>query len=544
MTSATEFLTNKQNESESLIVLHNTTIDNLIKSLDNYNGFIAPSLAIINVANQFNEFGNISVIFKPHVLFNGKDKIKKQDNENFVYAVDSYSVRFPEIEYDVSKKEANNLFYNLDNINKNTDSSLSQWDYVFKRDREHAKKYLLGLSAFKLKFIQEKIDSNYKPKLYKERLINKTPFTENKAVLNFLKKGLFQPENKTESNLKTLKKLLEKEKNKQIEALKEKEHSSDFMKNHFFNKISNIEDKYNNIFDDNSSTGFSYEFETSLNHEQFNILMGKNYKYDSKKNSRTLNIFIKKNSNYEKYENFCENILDSIYINPHIKHGKQKLEVNEDNILKYMKKQGALSSEETLTMSLGKSRSLNAKRFYSLEDIYDSRYYLDSHVNINSLKSNNQKKFFRISNEVFDYKPPYVDNFEHNDNVSAILGLNYKNEDQLMNAFNSKEYKNIPKEILSNILEFSMDFNSGNVHYFEGKPLRKVDIREIEAIVLPRNTPTEYKDMLKEMGIKNIKNYTSNDNTDRHRIIKNHNSLFLNEKNLLKIQKKSLKSKI
>jgi hypothetical protein len=531
MKNPLDFLQEKKKINESIVVVHNTNIKSLIKSLTSYSGLLAPSLAIINPDNVFKEFGDVSVLFKSETLFNGEEKINHSDRTNYVYNMDSYSARFPEILFDVNKKYSTSLYEELDKIAKLTDSNFSYWDHYIKKGKQDTNLYLADLSAFKLKFIRELIDENYIPKVFKVKKKNSSPYANTKSISNFLEKELFLPRNRLENNLSTLKNILNKEKELYVSKLRERLETSTIsqIKTSITNRIEKAENDFSSFFDENTTTGLSYKYEDQLNRDQIFVSSGSNYKFDFKRNAKILDSFIKKNKLEIKFKEFCEEYTDKLHFNPHIKIGKKKFEPTEENLLDCMRKEGALTAEKTLTMGLAKSRTLSAKRIMSTESLWNKRDNLFSIEHIKELSDSNQSIFFELCNKTKYLSPDYIDGFDHLDLSSQFCGEKHTSSKSFESSFKRNGYKDFPSDVLERFYKFSQLHKIENVHYFEAKPFRKIDIKEIEAVVLPRNTPKGLKDELTKLGIKVIKNYTSKNYQNRMDVIKNIKSVQINQ---------------
>lgn len=82
-------------ESENLIAVHNLDADKLTKMLK-YDGIPMPSIAITKSEYGWNDFGDISLVFR-------KDTIDPANKKNKVYGADAWTPTFPQIEYNVNE---------------------------------------------------------------------------------------------------------------------------------------------------------------------------------------------------------------------------------------------------------------------------------------------------------------------------------------------------------------------------------------------------------------------------------------------------------
>ena len=82
-------------ESENLIAVHNLDADKLTQMLK-YDGIPMPSIAITKSEYGWNDFGDISLVFR-------KDTIDPANKKNKVYGTDAWTPTFPQIEYNVNE---------------------------------------------------------------------------------------------------------------------------------------------------------------------------------------------------------------------------------------------------------------------------------------------------------------------------------------------------------------------------------------------------------------------------------------------------------
>ncbi|SCH33768.1 Uncharacterised protein [uncultured Clostridium sp.] len=95
-------------ETKTLIAVHNLSADKLLKTLE-YDGIPMPSIAVTKGDQGWNEFGDISLVFR-------KDTIDpKASRKNKVYGADAWTATFPQIEYDVDP----NVYYKANRQVKN-----------------------------------------------------------------------------------------------------------------------------------------------------------------------------------------------------------------------------------------------------------------------------------------------------------------------------------------------------------------------------------------------------------------------------------------
>lgn len=89
-----------------LVVLHNTTIENLKKSVE-LGGLPVPSLAITKGSIPFTEFGDITLVGGSSIID------PSLDSRNKVFSVDAYTPRAPKEKYEINTKLAASLYDNI-----------------------------------------------------------------------------------------------------------------------------------------------------------------------------------------------------------------------------------------------------------------------------------------------------------------------------------------------------------------------------------------------------------------------------------------------
>lgn len=95
-------------ETKDLIALHNIRPENMRKSLE-LGGFPMPSIAITKTEVGHTGFGEISLLF-------AKDAIDPEYEKNKVYGADAWTPIFPQIEYEVDEKKADEIYGRTRNL--------------------------------------------------------------------------------------------------------------------------------------------------------------------------------------------------------------------------------------------------------------------------------------------------------------------------------------------------------------------------------------------------------------------------------------------
>jgi len=88
----------RTNEDGSMVAMHNLSAGNL-RLVDELGGFSMPSIAIHDVGQPFDSYGDITLVGDPGLIDPGRSKTTK------VYDADAYSPRYPTMQYTVNKSQ-------------------------------------------------------------------------------------------------------------------------------------------------------------------------------------------------------------------------------------------------------------------------------------------------------------------------------------------------------------------------------------------------------------------------------------------------------
>lgn len=513
-------------EQKGFRITHNLTENELLKTIANFNGLLAPSLAIIREEMLLTRYGDVTLVFDPKVLFDGAIGVNKNDSTNYVYTGDMASPTFPQTEYNFDKTYSNKLVDKLINISNETQCDLADIQYALKKSKEDCSYYLKESLNFKVLFLKSKFEEfNFPPLKSKRKFDIKYDSKELRTFLKENKKRLSEFYNK-DDNFEELTELLRKE--HVIELEKDPERA----------KIKQI--LFDRMFDKDNPKRLSNN--TISKYHGISVdLMKPNLYVDLKKMKKKIDLIIRKEDLLDEFELFVEKQVNKLHIEPHILYGKQKLDINEDNILKVMKKANAIGGENTLTFSLAKSKSYMTKRVYNMEDLLEEAEYniaADQGI-LEESTSEIKDHFSKINNKIYDNNK-IRDSFFLYDFTSETLSKRIR-EPQDVIAEYKKINIDIDEEIANDVLKLKSKMSEEKVKYFEAKPFRKVELDEIKAIVLPRTASKELKETLKDKGMK-VFYFKVNDDEDRKRALNKANKLLLNESYLEK-EKQKIKAK-
>ena len=477
---------------KSLTVLHNINPSKLLNSLNSYNGIICPSLAIIKKDTFFNEFGVATLIFDESVIFNGKDRINKSDKESFVYLGDSWSARFPDIYYNHNNKgisKFENDFENELNLFKESVTTLiSQYP-----NYEDTKRNLTRSPAVLYKFLNE---NGIKPEIPLSKPKFNADLTKSKELedlINSLEGGVYDINYNLHKDI--IDKLIDssvKENNTIIEASR-----FDTIKETYTGINRKLTEALSQI---KSGTPI---METKLGHEL--IVYGQyihnknNAEYDHFDSIREFREIIEKSNLNSKFQDYTEKINDTLFKDPKIMIGKRKFPINEENIIRYFKKEGTIGAEKTLTENVQKIRAAQLKRLYSISEINEAIDEIDY--------ENAGFDYFDVNkcqNYIFSAINGEYSVWDIGDRINKIImDKNFDNNDYLRDAFPDLDINDLTPKQLQDISDIRNSIYNQKVKYFEAKPMRNVYSHEIKKIVFQDDyQPSDtLKNLLNEKGI-------------------------------------------
>lgn len=486
-----EILNKLEKEDKKFRLTHTINSSDLMKSLKDYEGLLAPSLALLKTTEFLSQYGEAIVVLEPKSLFNGGIGCYSSDTVNYVFNGDMYSPRFPKVEYDYNSKEEKHL------INLVNDYSVKYKDPLYRigshdlKSPKNMEKYLKESPSVKMHFINK--HENFDFKLKETKIKESSPFNDDLIFKKFIAKINFG-ENISEQ----MKIEIDSAYSRSLEALD----NQDLNERVLSRKKKNLKNEYEEMFQEpiEKETGVSFRAEDNLKKIKRSII-SPSYKVDVKHRNNKINRKLSSLKIEDEFELFCEDLAALFFENPHYEYGRQKLECTEENILKIMKKEGAISSEKTLSESLGKTKSKTLSRILSLEDLFDRACVdLSTKKEFEREEEKTSILFDKVRGKVIDLN---FDNdvFETNNFVSMSLSRGYKNNEDIISYYKMNKYT-INEEVAKDLLSLRSMLISTKSPYFEAKPFRKINKEEIKCVVLPRNAPKELKELLKEQGIK------------------------------------------
>lgn len=486
-----KFAIEKDSEVKDLVAIHNTTESKLLQTME-LGGFPMPSIAIIKDEMSHENFGDISIIFK-------SDTINPQKSyDNKVYSADAYSPRFPQIAYSFNGKALREL---AEKMNTSV-SMLEANDFAEGKSRERIIESLKYNDNFIKHYVKE---FNVKEEIaYKEPSYTNTCFKHediNKIILKYSFDDIV-------NNAKAQADLLDavgKAKSKQ-----EKEFRKKLIQNSYENFMRKVEDakqeKY--IFDILKE---EYDFDKKIAQGEVKKVEDT---YQTRQNT------IEKLKNDELFNEYVESIVDKVINKKYLRNNKDYYtssgnprsfealheSYNAENAVRIMKEQGSKNSEggNIFGYGIGEIRAALSKRFNNVEEMHKDKHRLqESNENSAELYEECNNELHAIADEISTKIK--VDNFLERRDIALnavfdIIASTYTNEQAKRLIKRDYSFEVNDSEILK-IRKLAEKVADLPVKYFEAKPERVVDFKEVVKIFAPNNTNKSIIEFFKDKNI-------------------------------------------
>ena len=441
--------------SEGLVVLHNTSPDNLIKSA-RVGGFAMPSIAITKADNRFLNYGEISLIGDASMI---DPKIKG----NKVFGADAFSPRYPRIEYrirdqkvitDASKKLSGRFKDAVENglkldIERDGDSNLANNDNVMT---------LFAISK------GADIVQNYKSK-YSKDIVD---YVKGVNSYDFFD---IRDNDKVKNNFSEL----------YLNELGDKAKT-------FYEKRGYVKDGVLN--DDIIRHAFNGIKEEIRN--EGNV--------DGSATFENAKKYIEDNNLSSELQSYANDLYDKLNVDERIFKGYTKtgapmyIPHTAENAVSQMKSDG-LTGVEGLSGTMGRLRSKLTSEFKSLKAIKE-----------NENKITTQKDFrdgiAKASEEYYSLEDKLRPFFKFEGSDAWTLMADFENDvKDLISKGESQSFNKLSSELQDEIKQFAKDIVELPTEYFEAKPQRAISLTDFSAAVIPSDTDSRVKKILDDSNI-------------------------------------------
>lgn len=516
-----ENITVNGEETKNLVALHNLSEEKLMKVLD-LGGFPMPSIAITRADLGHEQFGNITVVF-------GKETIDpKADYRNKVYSKDAYTPTVPKVEYEINDKVLEKLAKKYYELKRKFGDDITRPLYNFVYDMERVLEDDSGESAtiskiynrtdmmqlFLLDTGKEKVAPVYKEvsqSLSKERV----SFLD--SVINHLGKDVVLDITPKDGEP------IWQHRHDYIDKYREKI-AEIFVDGKVYKSVDDVIAD----FPDNALIKTILDARNYLNNGATTI----SKEYDSTATDKA----IREATPQKEYREWVDNLFKGIQKSTGIRNEVDRFtpsgsarsfkathyEYTLENVVAAMKRQDAKGGSDFWGgVSIGELEGLLSKEFKSISEIKKAaasikdfnRELRDNFIN------NAQTMMFEITDELAGDTNDYYNTADYLLYDVAKNGFTQESE---IASFVKREYKGeigerYTSEIGNKILAL-MQYIKSNLEtdYFEAKPRRAVDLKEIKSVLLPENASEGVIDALNSHNIEHI---TYSDNDTRSNII-------------------------
>ena len=489
-------------ETKDLIAVHNLSEKNLLENIK-LGGFPMPSIAITKANNSYNNFGDISVVFK-------KDTINPSMEENKVYSGDAWTPMFPRTEWKLNEKAMKKM---ADMFNTST-NHIEQ--YV--KDPETAVKKLKAEPKVKEAFVEnEKADIEKKTKM---------PDYETKIFSNEASRQFIEENNIT------------------VDDIMENDEIKRELANKVYPPKEGEKNLYKRIRENLIERLNRYKLE-----DDYEIFKGNVEPiFDQTSYDEAVDEYVNKHS--EQYTKYIEDALENVYEDKYLvkedveplKADGERKSFNElhmpyeiNNIVTLMKKQKK-GKGGGFFGGAGNLKGAATETFTSIDEIRRNKYKIQ-----NISEDELRKKYHSLNSKIQE-----IDNYilgEENDGVEARLRKTENINETMVEAFALDKFtkSNVKKKfndsnieitdsVYEQMKELRDELKEIPVQYFEAKPERAVSTNEIAYVVVPNSVSEKTKEALRKNGIE-YKEYAAGDKEARKKAVNSDSTVLFQNRN-------------
>lgn len=519
----TEYSLSEAGTHGNLMAIHNLN-ENKLKGIMELGGFPVPSIAITKTENTgSNQFGDITVLFD-------KNTIDPSNRLNEVYDRDAWTPTFPSVEYEIDNSKLKTIskklgLSNIPNDSIVNDATLRYFyeenigDRINSYGLENLIEEIKDSKSMKYTYLRA-TDSTFEPVMKTEEFSNEF---SNESLQRFLDNY------KSETPLKELDYEQSLGMAEQIKTAIKPELERDFGSDGRFGQ--ELITKTLNSFNDNYSK--IDRFLRSA--KQLQRLGNEHQVMDEKASLDKANEVI----NTEEYNKWVEDNFKDIVSNKGIRNDKDLFtpsgnrrsfsqthdEYNLANIVKLMVKGRTTGGQKGFFAGgFGSITANMSHKFTSIEDIKSRESQLMTDAEAKAIIEPLRDKLQSDIEELAKYYDTYESNpFIKFDRVNeAVLEFSEKSTTNISTFKKVLDswhgFKNVPTKVMQSIVDDLNALKTIPTDYFEAKPQRAVGLNEAQAIVIPNDTSTEFKQQLQDAGLKYYE-YDKSIEGDRQRVI-------------------------
>lgn len=541
-------------EAKDLITVHNLTEDNLIFA-DRVGGLAMPSLAIVKSNMGFEKYGAVSLIADKEFI--------DPEYGTKVFNRDIYSPTYPTVYQEINKKILENKIIQI----------RQQMPEIFQQEYYHALYSLVeNLEKGYNKITREK--HNDALKYYYLLRTNQAPepIMKDEPLSGYEIPDFDTMYEVAQKIIKKYPMLVEKwepdpkdvetEYNQSLEYYKERnktepdENSKKYYKNEAVSKLREIHDdeikKYyldfrNDYVDEflkkfdpqpgDSAEDIKYYAEEKRHFKELytkNDFVHQHLQDDIRKvlNPKKVLDWYKYNreavepiiENQEaEYLKFLEDEFQEVFGREYLKQGKNKKVPHTLSNAVDIMGGNIRGAEKTMVQGLGKSATLSAKQFTSIEQIKKAKDRLVEKENFDRAEKEMRDAFDKLSGIAQKYYAHGDFGFERLDNLSLAVGRIAKgkiNDSNIRKELYRVGYGRLPELWYDDVANVAQLMKDMPTQYFEAKKERSVALKEFAGALIPKDNP-ELRMILEKNGLTNIKEYDPDLDGSRNKALNN-----------------------
>ncbi len=461
-----------QGERKNLYTAHNLSAENLRHTLD-LGGLAAPSLAVGSIDNSaFTAFGEITLLADPDLLFSPKTK---------AFDADVYSPRHPRAVHVIDRKKLDTLLTSLGDTHGLT--TFGEGDLEESRGLDSLKHN----DAFKLAWLREQ---GVKIPLKK---VAASPAVRKIAGM---KGGRYE----LEQNPAVIK-LAQATAEKDLANIPEDVRPA--VRTDWFGKDGQVSSYYTRKL-----VAEATRFRDTGGIDQLALRQAISKKFrDGKLSAR--------------FEEHARKTFDSLVKERKIFKGftnsgnRSYSPYTLDNIVKEMTRE--LRGGEGFNYGAGSVRSAFAKQFKSVAEIQKNRDRVVSKEEMDKIKEESQQKLSDLLDELRPFYKYDGNAFGYMDDASQAIAEGPRGV--------REAFKDLPAEMSAKINDFTTYLKNLPTEYFEAKMQRAVSLAEFNAAVVPKGTPADLVQALKDRGLE-VRFYKKGDESSRKEAVAKAATLF------------------
>lgn len=484
-------------ETKDMIAVHNLSKEKLEKILK-YEGIPMPSIAITKAEFGWEDFGNISMIFR-------KDTIDPKNKKNKVYGADAWTATFPQIEYDVNTS----VYHNAADTVKNMMSGKIP-DYLVEKavqfnDRESGRPENRGIDgvieAAKNNMGMKAAYLASKGGMVKDRVQEvSVPIVSDAEIGEYSE----------------IERILTKEGMKEIHDAVEGMSLKD-IRAHYGEKIETIildkalrqgmdEQKAKKQVEKNMNTAFRFSHWVKKIANAYEYMQnGPQYETQSIRDEAGINEEINAQINQEDYENWLYQLYDGLILDEGVPNGKEYL-TPSGNRRSFKQLHYSITPENIVGfMGVKTLRAAATENMNSIDEIHQNSDRLQN-FSVDEYTAREDE----LNKRLYDVIQSIVEktgssNVMATDHVGEIIqeaaGKKSFSEKTVRDTFNQYPFWKVSETDIKEIADIINEVKIMPVNMFEAKPERVVGFDEAATIVMPTNVEQALIEKVKDKGV-------------------------------------------